>query len=78
MKRVLEIGDVYVLAESGTVKGVLDRELKKRGKFLPPDPASSNYCTIGGMMADNSSGMHCLGYGNTIDFIEDANFVYIC
>ncbi|MGI0005037.1 MAG: FAD-binding oxidoreductase, partial [Nitrososphaera sp.] len=58
------------------VKGVLDRELKKRGKFLPPDPASSNYCTIGGMIADNSSGVHCLGYGNTIDFIEGVDFVY--
>jgi len=76
MKRVLETGDDYVIVEPGMVKGVLDRELKKRGKFLPPDPASSNYCTIGGMIADNSSGVHCLGYGNTIDFIEGLDFVY--
>jgi FAD/FMN-containing dehydrogenase len=76
MNRALETGDDYVIVEPGMVKGVLDRELKKRGKFLPPDPASSNYCTIGGMIADNSSGVHCLGYGNTIDFIEGVDFVY--
>jgi glycolate oxidase len=76
MNRVLDIGDDYVVVQPGMVKGILDRELKKQNKFLPPDPASSNYCTIGGMIADNSSGIHCLGYGNTIDFIEAVNVVY--
>ena len=66
MNKILEIGTDYVLVQPGLVKGILDKELKKRGKFLPPDPASSNYCTIGGMIANNSSGVHALGYGNTI------------
>lgn len=76
MNKVLEIGDDHVVAQPGVVKGVLDRELKKKGKFLPPDPASSNYCTLGGMIANNSSGVHCLGYGNTIDFIDGLEVVY--
>lgn len=76
MNRIVEIEDEYVLVQPGIVKGVLDKELKKSNKFLPPDPASSNYCTIGGMIADNSSGMHCLGYGNTIDFLEAVDVVY--
>ncbi len=76
MNRILELDDTHVLVQPGMVKAVLDRELKKRGKFLPPDPASSNYCTVGGMVANNSSGVHCLGYGNTIDFIEQVNVVY--
>lgn len=76
MGKVLEVGDDHVAVEPGIIKGVLDKELKKRGKFLPPDPASSNYCTVGGMIADNSSGVHCLGYGNTIDFIEALDLVY--
>lgn len=76
MNRVLEIGDDHVVAQPGIVKGVLDRELKKKNKFLPPDPASSNYCTLGGMIANNSSGVHCLGYGNTIDFIDGLEVVY--
>ncbi|MEW6605592.1 MAG: FAD-binding oxidoreductase [Thermoproteota archaeon] len=76
MNRVIEIEDDYVVVQPGIVKAVLDKELKKKNKFLPPDPASSNYCTIGGMIADNSSGIHCLGYGNTIDFLEQVNIVY--
>jgi FAD/FMN-containing dehydrogenase len=76
MNRILEIEDNHVVVQPGVVKGMLDKELKKRSKFLPPDPASSNYCTIGGMIADNSSGVHCLGYGNTIDFLEAVDMVY--
>ncbi|WP_415283410.1 FAD-binding oxidoreductase [Candidatus Nitrososphaera sp. FF02] len=76
MDRVLEVGNYHVRVEPGIVKGVLDKELKKKNKFLPPDPASSNYCTIGGMIADNSSGVHCLSYGNTIDFVEELDLVY--
>lgn len=76
MNRVIEIGDRYIIVEPGIVKAVLDKELKKHGKFLPVDPASSNYCTIGGMIANNSSGVHGLGYGNTVDFLQDANVVF--
>jgi glycolate oxidase len=76
MNRIVDLGDEYVVIEPGIVKSLLDRELKKRNKFLPPDPASSNYCTVGGMIANNSSGIHCLGFGNTIDFIEAVDLVY--
>lgn len=76
MNRVIEVGENHVVVQPGIVKAVLDMELRKRGKFLPPDPASSNYCTVGGMVADNSSGVHCLGYGNTIDFLEEVKTVY--
>jgi glycolate oxidase len=76
MNKILEVGTDYVVVQPGLVKGVLDKELKRKGKFFPPDPASSNYCTIGGMIANNSSGAHCLAYGNTIDFIQELGVVY--
>lgn len=76
MNKIIEIGDDYAIVQPGVVKGILDKELKNRGKFLPPDPASSNYCIIGGMIANNSSGAHCLGYGNTIDFLQEIHVVY--
>ncbi len=76
MNRIMDIDNDYVIVQPGIVKGMLDKELKKRNKFLPPDPASSNYCTIGGMIADNSSGIHSLGYGSTISFLEEINVVY--
>ena len=76
MNRIIDIDNDYVTVQPGVVKGMLDRELKKRNKFLPPDPASSNYCTLGGMIADNSSGIHSLGYGSTVSFLEEINMVY--
>src|SRR5919199_1138142 len=76
MNNITEIGDDYVIIQPGLVKGILDKELKKKGKILPPDPASSNYCTIGGMIANNSSGVHALGYGSTIEFLNMVNVVY--
>jgi glycolate oxidase len=76
MDRIIDIDNDYVTVQPGIVKRMLDKELKKRNKFLPPDPASSNYCTIGGMIADNSSGIHSLGYGSTISFLEEINVVY--
>jgi glycolate oxidase len=76
MNQIIEIEDNYVIVEPGIVKGLLDRELRRRGKFLPPDPASSNYCTIGGMIANNSGGPHSLSYGSTINFLEAVNVVY--
>jgi glycolate oxidase len=76
MNRILETGDDYVIAQPGLVKAVLDKELGKKRKFFPPDPASSNYCTIGGMIANNASGPHSLAYGSTIDHIEEISIVY--
>ncbi len=76
MNKIIEIDNDNVTVQPGIVKGQLDKELKKRNKFLPPDPASSNYCTVGGMIADNSSGIHCLGYGSTISFLQEINVVY--
>jgi glycolate oxidase len=76
MNKISELENDYVTVQPGIVKAVLDKELKKRGKFLPPDPASSNFCTIGGMIANNSSGIHALGYGNTIDFLDGIEIIY--
>ena len=76
MDKILEISDEYVIVQPGVVKSVLDIELRKRGKFLPPDPSSSNYCTLGGMIANNASGPHGLGYGSIIDYIDAVNIIY--
>ena len=76
MNKILEINDDYVIVQPGVVKAVLDKELAKRNKFIPPDPASSNYCTIGGMIANNSSGPHGLGYGSIINYVQGVDLVY--
>ena len=60
----------YVIVQPGIFKSVLDQKLKKQNKFLPPDPSSSDMCTAGGMIANNSCGAHTVKYGSTIDFVE--------
>jgi glycolate oxidase len=76
MDHIVEIGDDYVIAEPGITKNRLDRELQKRGKFIPPNPASSNYCTLGGMIANNSSGPLTLGYGSIMSYLAGVRTVY--
>lgn len=51
--------------QSGVVRGILNKELKKVNKLFGPDPATSNRCTLGGMIANNSTGAHSLIYGMT-------------
>jgi len=77
MNKIIEINDKenYVIVEPGIYKGVLDSELKKYSKFLPPDPSSANYCAIGGMIATNASGAHTVKYGSTIDYVLSLDVV---
>ncbi|MGI0073484.1 MAG: FAD-binding oxidoreductase [Nitrosotalea sp.] len=63
----IKIGPDNVEVDSGVSKGRLDRELKKHGRFLGPDPSIGPFCTIGGMVATNASGSHSLKYGSMID-----------
>ncbi|MCE9653589.1 MAG: FAD-binding oxidoreductase [Nitrosarchaeum sp.] len=67
--------DNHVMVGSGTIKGKLDNELKKNGKFFPPNPSIGSYCSIGGMIGNNASGSRSLKYGSTIDNIEKITFV---
>jgi FAD/FMN-containing dehydrogenase/Fe-S oxidoreductase len=55
--------------------GELASLLKGEGLFFPPDPSSGEYATFGGMLATNASGAHSVKYGNTADYLEDAEVV---
>lgn len=68
-------GGGYVRVEPGLVYGELNKYLNKFGKFFPPDPSSGDYCTIGGMIADNSGGPHSVKYGNTANWCEELEVV---
>ncbi len=72
----LDLQSNCVNVQPGIVKGLLDKELRKHNKFLPPNPASSNYCTIGGMVSNNSSGPYGLGYGSILGYLQYIDFIY--
>lgn len=76
MNRVVDYGGGdRVTVEPGLVYGELNRMLSKSGKVFPPDPSSGDYCTIGGMIANNSGGPHSVKYGNTADWCEELEVV---
>jgi glycolate oxidase len=71
MNRVLEIDreNLTVLVEPGVINGRLQRQLATQGLFYPPDPASMNFCTIGGNVSENAGGPRALKYGVTRDYV---------
>jgi glycolate oxidase len=71
MKRILEVDPVNRLAvvEPGVVNLDLSREVARHGLFYAPDPSSQRACTIGGNVAENAGGPHCLAHGTTTNHV---------
>ena len=77
MNRILEIDidNIQVVVEPGIIQDALNEALKPYGFFFPPNPGSSAMCTIGGMIAYNASGMRCVKYGTTRNYVRDLEVV---
>ena len=71
----IKIKNNYVKVGVGINKGDLDRFLKSKGKFFPPNPSIGPYCSLGGMIGNNASGSRTLKYGSTIDNVQEITFV---
>ena len=71
MTRVLEIDAENQLAvvEPGVVNIDLTHAAEQHGLYFAPDPSSQKACTIGGNVAENSGGPHCLAYGVTTNHV---------
>jgi glycolate oxidase len=71
MNRILKIDTTnwYVHCEAGVVIDDLNQELSKLGFFFPPDPASTPWCTVGGVVSENSGGMRTFRYGTVKDWV---------
>ena len=71
MTRILEV-DVdnrLAVVEPGLVNLDLTTHVSRYGLYYAPDPSSQKACTIGGNVAENSGGPHCLAYGVTTNHI---------
>jgi glycolate oxidase subunit GlcD len=55
--------------EVGVINASLNTALKPHGLFYAPDPSSQSACTLGGNIAENAGGIHCIKYGVTTDHI---------
>jgi glycolate oxidase subunit GlcD len=71
LTRILEINpeDQFARVEPGVVNARLTRETSRLGLHYAPDPSSQTACTLGGNVAENSGGPHCLKYGVTLNHV---------
>lgn len=71
MNRIIDIDAVASTAtvEPGVIVGDLQRRVEAQGLFYPPDPASADFCTVGGTIAECAGGLRCVKYGVTRDYV---------
>src|SRR5687767_6869373 len=77
LNRVLQV-DVpnrRVTVEPGVTNLEITRQVAPFGFYYAPDPSSQQACSIGGNVAENSGGAHCLKYGFTVHHVIAADAV---
>src|SRR6266568_1329494 len=77
MKRILEVDldNQFVRVEPGVINLEITKRISPNGYYYAPDPSSQQVCTIGGNVAENSGGAHCLKYGFTTNHVLGAKVV---
>jgi glycolate oxidase len=67
--RQIDFANRVVVAEPGVTNLAVSKAVEAEGFYYAPDPSSQIACTIGGNVAENSGGVHCLKYGMTTNNI---------
>ena len=67
--RDIDDASLYCVTEPGVVTGRLQEAVEAQGLFYPPDPASLDYCSIGGNAATNAGGPRAFKYGVTREYV---------
>ncbi|TDD17499.1 FAD-linked oxidase C-terminal domain-containing protein [Nonomuraea diastatica] len=77
MRAILEIdlGNRRAVVEPGVTNLAITEAVRDRGHYYAPDPSSQQICSIGGNVAENSGGAHCLKYGFTVNHVEACEIV---
>jgi glycolate oxidase subunit GlcD len=71
LNRILSIDRTRrrAVVEPGVVNAKLSEAAEPLGLHYPPDPSSQSACTLGGNVAENAGGPHCLKYGVTTNYV---------
>jgi glycolate oxidase len=77
MKRIIEFDPENRIAvvEPGVINLDISRKAEPHGLYYAPDPSSQKACTIGGNVAENAGGPHCLRYGTTTNHVLGVEMV---
>ena len=73
----VDLDNRCVVAQPGVTNLAITDAVKEHGFYYAPDPSSQIACTIGGNVAENSGGVHCLKYGLTTNNLLGLEFVLI-
>jgi FAD/FMN-containing dehydrogenase len=73
--KILEVGDGYIKAQPGVIYDALQSALAEKNMFLPPTPASSRACMIGGNVGTKACGGGAVKYGTLDDFMLAIEFI---
>ncbi|GAC1427316.1 MAG: FAD-linked oxidase C-terminal domain-containing protein [Candidatus Velthaea sp.] len=77
MKKILEVdlANRRMRVQPGVINLDISKHLASAGYYYAPDPSSQSVCSIGGNVAENSGGAHCLKYGFTVNHALGATIV---
>ena len=77
MREILELAveDERAVVQPGVINLQVTREATPHGYYYAPDPSSQQICSIGGNVAENSGGAHCLKYGFTTNHVTGLEVV---
>ena len=77
MRQVLEVDlpNLCIRVQPGVINSWVTRTVSGAGFYYAPDPSSQVICSIGGNVAENSGGVHCLKYGVTSNHVLELEVV---
>ncbi|MCW3813918.1 FAD-binding protein [Micromonospora sp. DR5-3] len=77
MRDIVEVApeDERAVVQPGVINLAISRAANPHGYYYAPDPSSQQICSIGGNVAENSGGAHCLKYGFTIHHVTGVELV---
>ena len=71
----IDFDNRIAVVEPGVTNSAITRAVEHRGFYYAPDPSSQIACSIGGNVAENSGGVHCLKYGLTTNNVLGVEMV---
>ena len=75
--RAIDFDNRAVVTEPGVTNLAISQAVAHAGFYYAPDPSSQIACSIGGNVAENSGGVHCLKYGMTTNNVLGCEIVLI-
>ncbi len=75
MNHLVEMNKQTITVQPGMIYKDLQHILHSHGRFMPPYPASIDFATIGGAVANNAAGEKTVKYGSTRDYVESLRVI---